>query len=68
MFGDHLYMCDDWWHCYIQKFELPEPCLHKDTLFYVSDRTATFFMEHVIAVRGKFHANDIVWAHIIVDS
>jgi hypothetical protein len=61
-------MCADWWHYYIQKFELPECRLHKDTLIYVRDGTTTFLMEYVIRVGGKFHADDDVKAQIIADS
>jgi hypothetical protein len=31
----------------------------------VLERIATFLMEQVIAVGGKFHADDTVWAQII---
>jgi hypothetical protein len=45
MFGNHLYMCADWWHCYIQNFEQPEHRLHETTLVYVCDRIMTLLME-----------------------
>jgi hypothetical protein len=65
MFGNHLYMCADWWHCYIQRLWLDEHPLHHNTLVNVCDRIATFLMEQVIAVNGKFYADDTVWANIV---
>jgi hypothetical protein len=38
MFGNHLYMCADWWHCYIQRLGLDNHPLHKSTMVYVRDR------------------------------
>ena len=34
-------------------------------LVYVRDRIATFLMEQVNTVGGKFHTHETVWAHII---
>jgi hypothetical protein len=34
-------------------------------LVYVRERIPTFLMEQVITVGGKFHVDEIVWAHII---
>jgi hypothetical protein len=41
-------MCANCWLCYIQKFELLEYGLHKQTMFYIRDRTATFLMQQVM--------------------
>jgi hypothetical protein len=60
MFVNHLYMCADMWHCYIQKFEQPEDGLHETTLVYVHDRMATFLMEQLITVGGKLHDDETV--------
>jgi hypothetical protein len=64
MFGNHLYMCADWWHCYIQRLGLDEHPRDKSKLVNVRDRISTFLMEQVITVRGKFHADETVWAQI----
>jgi hypothetical protein len=34
-------------------------------LVYVHDIIVTFLMEQVIAVDGKFYADEIVWANIV---
>jgi hypothetical protein len=68
MFGNHIYMCAGWWHFYIQRLRLDEHPLHKSTLVYVRDRIATFLMEEVITVRGKFHDDETVWANIVYGS
>jgi hypothetical protein len=65
MFGNHLYMCADWWHCYIQTLGLDERPLDKSLLADVRERIATFLMEHVITAEGKFYADDAVWAEIM---
>jgi hypothetical protein len=65
MFGNHLYMCADSWHCYIQRLGLDEHPLNISLLANVHERIATFHMEQVIAARGKFHADDTVWAQIM---
>jgi hypothetical protein len=62
MFGNHLYMCADWWHCYIQSLGPEEHPLDKSLLLDVRERIAKFLMEHVITARGKFYADDAVWA------
>jgi hypothetical protein len=38
MFGNHLYMCADWWHCYIQRLGLDEHPLDKSLLADVRER------------------------------
>jgi hypothetical protein len=65
MFGNHLYTRADWCHCYIQRLGLDERPLDKSLLADVRERIATFFMEQVITARGKFYANDTVWAQIM---
>jgi hypothetical protein len=45
MFGNHLDMCDDWWHCYIQSLGLEEHPLDKSLLADVHERIAKFLME-----------------------
>jgi hypothetical protein len=65
MFGNHLYMCADWWHYYIQRLGLDEHPLDKSLLADVRERIATFLMEHVITVGGKFHDDETVWANIV---
>jgi hypothetical protein len=60
MFGNHLYMCADWWHCYIQSLGLDEHPLDKSLLVDVRERIATFLMERVITTGGKFYADDTV--------
>jgi hypothetical protein len=64
MFGNHLYMCADWWRCYIQRLGLDEHPLDKSTLVYVRERIATFLMEQVITMGEQFH-DENVWAQII---
>jgi hypothetical protein len=34
-------------------------------LVYVRDRIATFLMEQVITVDGKFYAHETMWANIV---
>jgi hypothetical protein len=65
MFGNHLYMCADWWHCYIQRLGLDEHPLDKSLLADVRERIATFLMKHVITAGGKFYADETVWDHIM---
>jgi hypothetical protein len=65
MFGNNLYMCADWWHCYIQRLGLDEHPLDKSLLADVRERIATFLMEQVITTGGKFHANETLWAQIV---
>jgi hypothetical protein len=65
MFGNHLYMCADWWHYYIQILELDEHPLDKSLLVDVRERIATFLMEQVITAGGKFHADETMWANIV---
>jgi hypothetical protein len=65
MFGNHQYMCVEWWHCYIQRLGLDEHPLDKSLLADVRERIATFLMEHVITAKGKFYADETVWAHIM---
>jgi formamidopyrimidine-DNA glycosylase len=62
MFGNHLFMCDDWCHCYIQRLGLDEHPLDKSFLEHVHERIATFLMEQVITAGGKFYADETVWA------
>jgi formamidopyrimidine-DNA glycosylase len=64
MFGNHLFMCADWWHCYIQRLGLDEHPLNK-SLLAVRERIATFLMEQVITAGGKFYADETVWAQIM---
>jgi hypothetical protein len=47
---------------------LDEHPLHKSMLVYVRDRIATFLLEQVIAVRGKFHDDETTWANIVYSS
>jgi sugar lactone lactonase YvrE len=65
MFGNHLYMCADWWHYYIQRLGLDERPLDKSLLADVRERIATFLVEHVIIAGGKFDADENVWAQIM---
>jgi hypothetical protein len=65
MFGNHLYMCADRWHCYIQRLGLDEHPLDKSLLADVCERIATILVEQVITARGKFHADENVWAQIM---
>jgi hypothetical protein len=65
MFGNHLYMCADWWHCYTQTLGLDERPLDKSLLADVRERIATFQMEHVIIAGGKFDADDAVCVEIM---
>jgi hypothetical protein len=65
MFGNHLYMCHDWWHCCIQRLGLDEHPLDKSLLADVRDRIATFLMEQVITAGEKFYADETVWAQIM---
>jgi hypothetical protein len=61
MFGIHLYMCADWWHCYIQRLGLDEQPLDKSKLVNVRERIAKFLVEQVITAGWKFHADETVW-------
>jgi hypothetical protein len=65
MFGNHLYMCADWWHCYIQRLGLDERPLDKSLLVDVRERIDTFLMEQMITAEGKFYADEAVWAQIM---
>jgi hypothetical protein len=65
MFGNHLYMCADWWHCYIQRLGLDEHPLDKSLLADVRERIATFLMEQVITAGRKFYADETVWAQVM---
>jgi hypothetical protein len=65
MFVNHLYMCADWWHCYIQSLGLEEHPLDKSLLADVCERISTFLMEQVITVGGNFFADAAVWAEIM---
>jgi hypothetical protein len=65
MFGNHLYMCADWWHCYIQGLGLEEHPLDKSLLADVRERIAKFLMEQVITAGGKFYADGGVWTEIV---
>jgi hypothetical protein len=65
MFGNHLYMCADWWHCYIHSLGLEEHPLDKSLLADARERFAKFLMEQVITGGGKFYADDVVWAEIM---
>jgi formamidopyrimidine-DNA glycosylase len=65
MFGNHLYMCVDLWHCYIQTLGLDEHPLEKSLLADVHEWIATFLMEQMIIAGGKFYADDAVWAEIM---
>jgi hypothetical protein len=47
------------------EIRVDEHPLDKLTLVYVRERIATFLMEQVITVEGKFHADETVWAQII---
>jgi formamidopyrimidine-DNA glycosylase len=58
-------MYPDWWYCYIQRLGLDERPLDKSLLADVRERIATFLMEQVIIVGGKFYADEAVWAHIM---
>jgi formamidopyrimidine-DNA glycosylase len=62
MFGNHLFMCADWCHCYIQRLGLDEHPLDKSFLAHVHESIATFLMEQVITAGGKFYADETVWA------
>jgi hypothetical protein len=64
IFGNHIYMCADWWHCYIQRLGLDEHPLEKSKLVNVCERIATFLVEQVITAGGKFHVDENVWAQI----
>jgi hypothetical protein len=65
MFGNHLYMCANWWYCYIKILGLDEHPLHKSLLIDVRETIATFHMEYLITVGGNFHADQTVWAQIM---
>jgi hypothetical protein len=65
MIGNHLYMCADWWHCYIQSLRLEEHPLDKSLSAYVRERIATFLKEQVITAGGNFFVDDAVWAEIM---
>jgi hypothetical protein len=65
MFGNHLYVCDDLWHCYIQILGLDEHPLDKSLPVDIRERIATFLMKQVITAGGKFRADETVWAHIM---
>jgi hypothetical protein len=65
VFGNHIYMCADWWHCYIQRLGLDEHPLDKSLLVDVRERIATFLMERVSTAGGKFYADDVVCAQIM---
>jgi hypothetical protein len=65
MFGNLLYMCADWWHCYIHRLGLDGHPLDKSLLVDVRERISTFLVEQVITVGGKFHAEKNVLAQIM---
>jgi hypothetical protein len=48
-----------------QRLGLDEHPLDKSLLADVRERIATFLMEQVITARGKFHADETMWAQIM---
>jgi hypothetical protein len=51
-------MRTDYWHGYIQEFDLLEGSLNTYALDCVRDSTATFLMDQVIEPFGHFYRND----------